>query len=251
MDRLVKQRLEQAFHGVFRKLIDTSERAARAAEASASTTRLDGLTKSLKLDQWKPGTREEELKTWKEWAFQFTNWLVANDPGYESDLEELDLEKEVDHDVLPDEKEIRSQRLFGVLCNLLKGRPLLLVKQAADKRNGLEAWRLLRREMEPKEKARALATVRQLASWRFDEKTDLHSHLIRYEEALKTYAVSSGKEFPEELVLATVVTGLREPLRSQVQLQMTSETKFSDVREWNESLNAPWAATLGTKLGDG
>ena len=105
--------------------------------------------------------------------------------------------------------------------------------------------------MEPKEKARALAMVRQLASWRFDEKTDLHSQLIRYEEALKTYAVSSGKEFPEELVLATVVTGLREPLRSQVQLQMTSETKFSDVREWNESLNAPWAATLGTKLGDG
>ena len=250
VDRLVKQRLEQAFHGVFRKLIDTSERAARAAEASASTTRLDGLTKSLKLDQWKPGTREEELKTWKEWAFQFTNWLVANDPGYESDLEELDLEKEVDHDVLPDEKEIRSQRLFGVLCNLLKGRPLYLVKQVADKRNGLEAWRLLRREMEPKEKARALAMVRQLASWRFDEKTDLHSQLIRYEEALRTYAVSSGKEFPEELVLATVVTGLREPLSSQVQLQMTSETKFSDVREWilrYKSLNAPWAATFDSK----
>ena len=80
---------------------------------------------------------------------------------------------------------------------------------ASDKRNGLEAWRLLRREMEPKEKARALAMVRQLASWRFDEKTDLHSQLIRYEEALRTYAVSSGKEFPEELVLATVVTGLR------------------------------------------
>eukprot|EP00439_Symbiodinium_sp_Y106_P086688 s534_g35.t1 len=128
VDRLVKQRLEQAFHGVFRKLIDTSERAAQAAEATASTSRLDGLTKRLKVDQWKPTSREEELRTWKEWAFQFTNWLTTNDPDYEEDLENLDLDKAVDHALIPDAQEIRSQRLFGVLCGVVKGRPLLLVK---------------------------------------------------------------------------------------------------------------------------
>ena len=253
VDRLVKQRLEQAFHGVFRRLIDTSERAAQAAEASAATNRLDGLTKSLKVEQWKPTTREEELKTWKEWAFQFTNWLVANDRAYEDDLESLDLDKEVDHDEIPDAKEERSQRLFGVLCNVLKGRPLLLVRQMAARKNGLEAWRMLKREMEPREKARSLALVRQLAAWKFDDSQDLHSQLVRYEEALRTYESSSGKAFPEELVLATVVTGLREPLKSQVQLQMQSSTRYAEVREWilrYESLNAPWSTSLGTKGSD-
>ena len=250
VDRLVKQRLEQAFSGVFRKLIDTSERAAQAAEASASISKVDALTKSLKVDQWKPGTREDELKTWKEWSFQFTNWLIANDRDYEEDFDNLDLDTPVDHDMISNAQEIRSQRLFGVLCNVLKGRPLLLVKQMAEKKNGLEAWRMLKREMEPREKARALAMVRQLASWKFDDKADLHSQLVRYEEALKTYEASSGKAFPEDLVLATVVTGLREPLKSQVQLQMTSTTRYSDVREWilrYESLNAPWSTSLGGK----
>ncbi|CAE7895248.1 unnamed protein product, partial [Symbiodinium necroappetens] len=213
VDRLVKQRLEQAFHGVFRKLVDTTERAAQAAEASASTNRLESLTKSLKVEFWKPASREEELKSWKEWAFQFTNWLVSNDPSFEADLAGIDLEKEIDHALLPSEQEARSQRLFGVLCNVLKGRPLLLVKQAADIKNGLEAWRILRREMEPRERAHALAMVRQL-------------------EALKVYESSTGKAFPEELVLATVVTGLKEPLRSQVQLQMQPTTKYSDIGEW-------------------
>ena len=250
VDRLVKQRLEQAFHGVFRKLVDTTERAAQAAEASASTNRLESLTKSLKVEFWKPASREEELKSWKEWAFQFTSWLVANDPSYEADLAGIDLEKEIDHALLPSEQEARSQRLFGVLCNVLKGRPLLLVKQAADIKNGLEAWRILRREMEPRERAHALAMVRQLAAWKFDSQQGLHEQLCRYEEALKVYESSTGKAFPEELVLATVVTGLKEPLRSQVQLQMQPTTKYSDIREWvlrYESLNAPWFNTLTGK----
>ena len=78
----------------------------------------------------------------------------------------------------------------------------------------MEAWRLLRREMEPREKARSLALVRQLAGWRFDPQVGLHEQLIKYEEALRLYEASSGKSFPEDLVLATVLTGLKEPLRS-------------------------------------
>ena len=92
--------------------------------------------------------------------------------------------------------------------------------------------------------------VRQLAAWKFDSQQGLHEQLCRYEEALKVYESSTGKAFPEELVLATVVTGLKEPLRSQVQLQMQPTTKYSDIREWvlrYESLNAPWFNTLTGK----
>ena len=81
----------------------------------------------------------------------------------------------------------------------------------------------------------------------------LHEQLIKYEEALRLYEASSGKSFPEDLVLATVLTGLKEPLKSQVQLRLGTGTRYSEVREWilqYESLNAPWSMTLPGKTGN-
>ena len=79
----------------------------------------------------------------------------------------------------------------------------------------------------------------------------LHEQQVRYEEQLKTYELASSKKFPEELVLATVLTGMREPLRSQLQMRMGPGTKYSEIREWIlqwESLNTPWG-TSGGKAG--
>ena len=87
--------------------------------------------------------------------------------------------------------------------------------------------------MEPREKARSLALLRSLASWRFDSGTEgLHEQLVKYGEALKTYELASQKTFSEDLVLATVLTGMKEPLRSQLQLHMGPGTKYSEIREW-------------------
>ena len=256
VDRLVRQRLEQAFDGVFGRLLRTTEKAAAAAEAQASIVKSDNLVKALKVEAWKPATREEELKTWKEWYFQFSTWVIANDPKYEDELSSIDVNDPVDHDLLEDESVARSQKLYGVLCSLVKGRPLLLIKNLESSRSGFEAIRLLKQEMELREKARSLALMRQLASWQFSTTGGLHEQLVKYEEALRTYEASSGKSFPEDLVMATVVTGLKEPLKSQVQLRMGSSTKYSDVREWilqYESLNAPWSSSLSVRApgGDG
>ena len=97
--------------------------------------------------------------------------------------------------------------------------------------------------MEPRDKARSLALLRQLAAWRFEGHGGLHEQLIKYEEALRAYESASGKEFSKDLVLATVLTGLKEPLRSQVQFRMTPATTYAELREWilqYESLNTPW-----------
>ncbi|CAE7041145.1 unnamed protein product [Symbiodinium sp. CCMP2592] len=255
VDKIVKQRLDQAFSSVFGKLIESSERAAKAAEQQAGTQRTDNLIRSLKVDTWKPQSREEELRTWREWWFGLSNCLIANDAAYEDDLKNIDQETEVDHALLPDEMVQRSQKLYGLLCSLLKGRPLLLVRGLEKTKSGYEAVRLLRSEMEPREKARSLALLRQLASWRFDGPGGLHEKLIQYEEALRAYETASGKEFPKDLVLATVLTGLREPLRSQVQLRMGPTTAYSELREWilqYESLNTPWGtAAPGQPKGGG
>ncbi|CAE7327609.1 unnamed protein product [Symbiodinium sp. CCMP2592] len=246
LDRLVKQRMEQAFGAVFEKLLESSEKAAKAAQDNMATQRGENLMKGVKVDQWKPGSREEELRTWREWWFTFSNYLVSNEPLYEEDLRNLDQDTEVTHDLLPDDMVGRSQRLYGLLCSLVRGRPLLLIKGCDGTKCGYEAIRVLRNEMEPREKARSLALLRSLASWRFDPQQGLHEQLVKYEEQLKTYELSAAKKFPEDLVLATVLTGMREPLRSQLQLRMTPETKYSEIREWIlqwESLNTPWGST--------
>ena len=249
-DILVRERLNQAFSSVFGKLIESSERAAAAAERQANVVKNDNLVKGLKCDQWKPQTREEELKTWREWYFGFTNFISSHDPEYEAELSGLDLEKEATHDLMPAEQVARSQRLFGLLCFLLRGRPLMLIRACDKTKAGYEVIRILKNEMEPREKARTLALLRQLASWRFDERATMHEQLVRYEEALRTYETSSGKPFPEDVVLAPLVTGLKEPLRSQVQLKMSNDTKYADVREWilqYESLTTPWGFTVPSK----
>ena len=51
------------------------------------------------------------------------------------------------------------------------------------------------------------------------------------------------------------MSGFKEPLRSQVQLKMTSEAKYVDVRSWvlhYESLSTPWGFTVqGKAAGSG
>ncbi|CAE7941469.1 unnamed protein product, partial [Symbiodinium necroappetens] len=248
VDQLVRKRLEQAFGSVFSKVLTATERAAQAAEAQAQANRLDGLTKGLKLDIWKPSNREEELRGWKDWFFQLRTWLASHDSKFEEDIGGIEVDVEQDHAFLDAEATMRSQKLFGVLCSYVRGRPLLLVKSQESTKNGLEAIRLLKREMEPRERARALAIVRNLASWTFKE-GGLHEQLVAFEEAVTAYERASGKVYSQDLMIATVVTGLREPLRSQVQLRMNDKTEYKDLREWvlsYESVNAPWSVSVPT-----
>ena len=164
VDRLVRQRVEQALGSVFGKVLSATERAAQAAETQAVAAKSDGLIKALKVDVWKPTTREEELRTWREWYFQLSTWLAAHDSAYETELNAIDVDVAIEHFDMVDEVQ-RSQKLYGVLCSVLRNRPLLLIRGLEKEKAGYEAVRLLKREMEPRERARSLAIVRQLAAW--------------------------------------------------------------------------------------
>ena len=248
IDKMVRQRLEQAFNGVFGKLLQTTERAASLAESQAAAAKADNIMKAVKVETWRPQTRDEELRTWREWCFQFSTWIIANDQAYEQDFADIDPDKSVEHAFLPDAQVARSQKLFGLLCGLLKGRPLLLIRGAEASKNGLEAIRILRGAMEPREKARSLAMMLHLAGWTFHGgKGTMYEQLVRYEDALKAYELAAGRPFPEQLGVATVVTGLKEPLRSQIQMRVGPSTKYSEIRDWVvqfQNINTPWASSL-------
>ena len=135
-----------------------------------------------------------------------------------------------DHALMDAAKVQRLQKLYGILVSLLRGRPLLLVKQMEKERGGLDAMRILRK-MDPRERARSLAIMRQLASWSFKE-GDLHSQLIQFEEAVASYETASNKIYPEDLVITSIVCGWKEPLRSQVRLRMTAKTTHQEIHAW-------------------
>ena len=64
VDTVVGQRRpEQAFGSVFGKVLTATQRAAEAAEKQAAANKSEGITKALKLEAWKPSSREDELKT--------------------------------------------------------------------------------------------------------------------------------------------------------------------------------------------
>ncbi|OLP88024.1 Creatine kinase, flagellar [Symbiodinium microadriaticum] len=210
VDLVVRRRLEQALNGVFGRLLQTTERAAAAAEVQANVTKSETLLKSIKCEVWRPANRQEELKTWREWWLQFSTWLLAVEPAYEKDFQEMDIDTPVDSVLMDDATLARSQRLYAVLCSLVKNRPLLIVRAYDSTKEGFEALRMLRREMEPKEKTRSLALMRRLAAWEFHGGQGPYEQLIKYEEALKQY-------------------------------------EYQDIREWvlqYESLNAPWSSSL-------
>ena len=192
VDLVVRRRLEQALNGVFGRLLQTTERAAAAAEVQANVTKSETLLKSIKCEVWRPANRQEELKTWREWWLQFSTWLLAVEPAYEKDFQEMDIDTPVDSVLMDDATLARSQRLYAVLCSLVKNRPLLIVRAYDSTKEGFEALRMLRREMEPKEKTRSLALMRRLAAWEFHGGQGPYEQLIKYEEALKQYETAAG-----------------------------------------------------------
>ena len=78
------------------------------------------MLKSLKLDMWEPENRESELSTWREWQFQLSNYLIANDNDYANELKDVDLETGVDHDLMDDAAVARSIKLFTLLTSVVR-----------------------------------------------------------------------------------------------------------------------------------
>ena len=220
---------------------------AEAALAKAGLAREDPFMRHMKCpDAWRPKDREEELVQWKEFKFQLGNWLIALDSEYLAELRVVqeDLEEPKDIRAMTPETRNRALRLYSILCTVLRSRPLSLLRQFEESRNGYEAYRILLREMEPCQRMRSLALARELASYsKFEKGKSLHEQLVRFEELVQTYEACSGSTYSDDLKMSTVISNSPEPLRSQLQLRVSSSTTYNQLREMIlqfERLNTKW-----------
>ena len=112
-------------------------------------------------DVFAPGTLDEEVSSWADWAFIFKNYIGFMDPNY---LAEFSWAKS--HDGLIKEEEYtagseigrRAVKLYSVLSSYLKNRPLKILRSVLNN-DGFEVWRRLTVELQPTSRSRSLAMV--------------------------------------------------------------------------------------------
>ena len=118
---------------------------------------------------------EEEHSQWQDWRLTFQSWLVYAQEDFEKDLNEAETATSpMDFVEMTTAQHGRSEKLHSILVGLLRNRPLKILR-SVEGRNGLEVWRQLSQQMQPRTRARSIALLpgpswptprsRRTASW--------------------------------------------------------------------------------------
>ncbi|CAK9000469.1 unnamed protein product, partial [Durusdinium trenchii] len=170
------QGLVQALHG----LIDVQ--------------RSSGFTKHLKPpSMFAPENRGDELNKWMDWRFQFETFVGAVDPSMLSHMKNAEKEENPINDGLPSVRS-QSERLYSLLTGLMKQRPLRLVRGVTNQ-NGLEAWRVITKDLQPKTRQRSLALIQLHIQMTLQDDTtfeDLRQRIEMYEQVSQRWTSEGG-----------------------------------------------------------
>lgn len=169
------------------------------------------------------GIEDRELP---EWRFTFTSWLRGAGP---------DLQRGYGQPRHPDqdrrrhgraEMKVRSIALYRVLTGLMTRRLLKLVRNTP-RQNGYEAWRQTLALMMPQDRGRSLGVLQHLMSaepWRGDK--DQWEKVLQWETDVDRYEKSSGRPFPEELKVASVLKYAPREVRPPLSFRVTSHVHY-------------------------
>ena len=152
----------------------------------------------------------------------------------------------------------RSRKLFLILGGILKHRPFKILRQVQDQ-NGLEAWRQLSALYVPRTKGRSLALPSAVLQFPVMTKDKtLLEQILLLERLSDEYTKSAGHQVAPDILLSTLVRILRKDVQRHVQLTMTEDATYSQVREQvlaHERISSTWskdrvmADINGTALG--
>ena len=199
---------------------------------------------------------------WSDFAFSFKQWLFFADTAYEPDFKHVEDNPGtavafVETAVRQASKE-RSRKLFLILGGILKHKPLKILRQVQDQ-NGREAWRQLSALYVPLTKGRSLALLNAVMQFPVmtKEKTLLEQILL-LERLSDEYTKSAGHQVAPDILLSTLVRILPKDVQHHVQLTMTEDATYNQVREQvhaHERISSTWskdrvmADINGTALG--
>ncbi|CAK9052235.1 unnamed protein product [Durusdinium trenchii] len=177
-----------------------------------------------------PDTRQDELTKWGDWRFQFETFVGAIDDSLLLLMKRAEkLDTRIEMTSLTGPERILSEHLYSLLSGLMKNRPLRLIR-GIPQQNGLESWRVLTKDLQPKTRQRALALVQALNRVQFDASKTITEQLPQYEAMVREYERAANVTYPDDLKVAAVVAALPQSLRVHVQMALQDDTTFDDLR---------------------
>ena len=211
--------------------------AERASQSSKGTGRA-GFSEASKVckcpDSFGGGTVEDDQTKWADFSMAFKAWLYYGDEMFRTDLEDLEATKLGKATVLSawtDEAKVRSKQLYSILCGILKGRALQVLR-ATSEQHGYEVWRQLVNLYSPHTKQRSLGIMTALMSFpSFSKDRSYLEQIQGLDRLAEEFRKSSGKAVQDEMMLGILTKALPAHVRQQVQLSMSESSTYAEVRE--------------------
>ena len=154
----------------------------------------------------KPSEFEGKEEDWTRFSLKVKAYLGAIDPRYNELLKIAeDPDQSLDHVDLGPGDDRRDGQLFFVLTMLLKDRAMDKV-ELVDANCGLQLWRKLTQEYEPKWKSRHLSRHQTILNFRFTD--DVIAGFDQFERELRQYHAIAGKHIDEDTKSGVILGAL-------------------------------------------
>ena len=154
----------------------------------------------------KPSEFEGKEEDWTRFSLKVKAYLGAIDPRYNELLKIAeDPDQSLNHVDLGPGDDRRDGQLFFVLTMLLKDRAMDKV-ELVDANCGLQLWRKLTQEYEPKWKSRHLSRHQAILSFRFPD--DVIAGFDQFEKELRHYHAITGKHIDEDTKSGVILGAL-------------------------------------------
>ena len=179
----------------------------------------------------KPGTWDGSESGWKDWKFVTASYLLAAMPTLEPLLARA--EQDASQSVLltdlgSEEERAASTQLYFTLAMLTKGRSLDKI-QGAGQGEGLQAWRLLHEQWEPRARPRFVGMLIQLLTFKFDG--DILAGIEQWERLIRDFEQQSSFVLPDFVRSGILISGMQDhSLRDHLGMHSSRLDDYTKLR---------------------
>ena len=123
----------------------------------------------------------------------------------------------------------RSEKLYSILVGVLRYTPLKILR-SVERRNGLEVWRQLVMQMQPRTRARSIALLQAFLSHPSFKKEGILEQM-GLERLADEYFQVSKEELSDNTKLSVLLKMVPSHLRQHLQLQMDDKSDYASTRD--------------------
>ena len=231
--------------------MDAGQQLIDALQGLVEAQRRSSFSKHVRAPElFKPDNRQDELRGWEDWRFAFENFVGCIDGELLREMQDApQATRPLNPTTWAPDRRDRSEKLYSLLCQLMRNRPLHLVRGVPD-HNGLEAWRVLMNDMQPPTRQRALALIQSLNKLKFDGSKSITEQLPQFETLVREYERTSKQLYPDDLKVAAVVSALPSTIQLHVQMGIQETTTYEELKqkiELYEQVTTRWNFDTGSQ----